>query len=127
VLTNHHSLCLRIIKVEKGKVGEKVYEGVVNKRLDFSHDNHLTKQKIFSMLDYRASNECSLLLLVNSLIQISVMVMTMLCNSYNHSMIPAVLPCRIHMIHTEQNIYLQTATDSLHIFKARETRQAICL
>ena len=65
MLTNHHCLCLGIIKVEKGKGGENVDEGVVNKRLDFSHDNHLTQQKIFSLPDYSASNEFSLLLLVN--------------------------------------------------------------
>ena len=51
--------------MEKGKGGENVNEGLVNKSFDFSHDNCLIQQKIFSLLDYRASNESSLLLLVN--------------------------------------------------------------
>ena len=48
--------------------------------------------------------------------------MTVLCNSFNHIMIPAALPCRFHMIHTEQNIDLQTATDSLHIFQGKRNK-----
>ena len=61
----HHWWCLRIIRAGKEKGGENVNEVVVNKRFNFSRDNLLIQQKVFSLLDYRASNECSLLLLVN--------------------------------------------------------------